>query len=301
VVAALALTESPIFEEKGMEPIAQVYFVPSQGEAVIFNVEFGAEEQKEWKMSKAQAVPYFLERMLPYLARSISIAQLPPTSPAVASPPSTRPVTSGIEPPALDQTPSVAVGKKVRDSRRPNRTGTVVELEGDAGDEARKAVVFWEGEPEKKRKKKYDATKLEVIPVLGSYDLPDGAGQNVQVVGGEHSTKLGVVRRWNPEFSYITLEEDLDSGAATDIEPFKMANKYLKLMGSGREVTVHAKKEVAVFPLDSLANDMLAYQKQRNVRLISNTSLEKFVEEIQKKLEEKRVLARNHRKRLNRR
>ena len=30
VVAALALTESPIFEEKGMEPIAQVYFVPSQ-------------------------------------------------------------------------------------------------------------------------------------------------------------------------------------------------------------------------------------------------------------------------------
>ncbi|KAL4528614.1 hypothetical protein Ndes2437B_g03164 [Nannochloris sp. 'desiccata'] len=288
VVAALALTEGPVFSKTGMEPTAQIYFCPSQGDGVIFEVKYGDNERMEWKEKRAAAVPYFLQKMLPYLARSINMGQLPPTSPAISSPQPTRTYPSAIQAPALDQTPSVAVNKKVRDPTKPNRTGIVREI-FDAEDEGdKKAVVDWDGEPVKQRKAKYRVKNLEVIPVLGTYELPDADGQYVQVLSGEYKQEIAMVRRWNPDFSWITLETHLNRNADTDIEPLKIATKSLKLVGGGRDVTMPAAKHAVAFPLDRLVQDMPAYQKQRHVRLISNISAQKFVEEVKEKIKERR-------------
>lgn len=52
----LALTEGPIFSKTGMEPTAQIYFCPSQGDGVIFEVKFGDRERMDWREKRAAAV-----------------------------------------------------------------------------------------------------------------------------------------------------------------------------------------------------------------------------------------------------
>lgn len=85
-------------------------------------------------------------------------------------------------PPPLDQTPSVAINKKVRDPMRPNRWGTVRELSDPDDKGERKAIVDWDGEQEKQRNAKCNVKNLEVVPALDSnYDLPTAQGQHVQM------------------------------------------------------------------------------------------------------------------------
>jgi hypothetical protein len=296
VIAALGVTAGgPAFRHKGIDqtPTAVIYFCPPEGDGSIFTLTLGPKEKKEWKIYFTQATAYFAENILPRVARAqLRLQEVVPSIASIFSMGS--PPRSSINPPAaappVDQTPGIKDGKRVRDPRKPNRIGTIREVREDG-----KAIVDWDNE-EKERNRAYKTTNLQVLSVLQETTQPIQANQRVQIISGirpELILKTGTVNRSNAMYSFVTLDDDGDSGSSS--EPIKIKREYLRIIADDlRPVPVPINNFAAKFALESFAKTIPKYIRKRKIQLTANFSFEKFVEDAKRKMVGREPLESKH-------
>lgn len=273
----------PAFKHKGKDhtPTAIVYFCPPDGDGSTFILNLGAKEEKEWKMYFTRATAFFVENILPRVARAqLRLEEVVPGSPSLftlGSPPRNNNPPS-VAPPPVDQTPGIKDGKKVRDSRKPGRIGIVRQVLDDEN-----AIVDWHNE-QKKRNSRYKIANLQVVPVLQETIKPIAANQRVQIIGGTRTElilRTATVIRFNAKNSFITLDNE-DSGSTS--QPIKIATEYLRIIEDDvKPVTVPAANHATKFSLENFARSALIFSKKRNIQLLGFTP-ETFVEEVKRKL-----------------
>jgi hypothetical protein len=274
-LASLAITGQALFASKPQ--IAVVFFIDSTGNGVQYSLTFGLAERRRWQNVLVKVKLFYFSIFFEFLCTLVRIPDLQQSSQTTpVRPLASRAAPSVLVPPEVDQTPTLAEGKTVVASSKPDRPGIVQKHCEDGS-----FVIGWEGE-ERKRARRYNPANLYVVPVLGNVEHPTSADDPVLIIGGtkpELVGQQGIVINCEPGLSSVRV--------LPDEQVVRIATKYLKLLGARKEVTVPAFTEAVKIPRAEYASVFGEYTSSKGVQLTGRYSFSNFLAGAEAKQAEK--------------
>jgi hypothetical protein len=280
VITLLAATKEYIFDPKRATPRAVIFVMDQKQRYRQYQLVFEGEVEREWRERiLPKAVRFYLTNMLPRIAASKPLSELPTTfvsSPArrVSLP---APGLVGSSTNVALVSPTIKPGKTVRRPRT-KQVGVVKKLDLAAG----KAEVEWEGH-ERKRAKMVAVENLEV-DTRGDQMVaqPDRLGQAVVIVGGkkEWLNKRGKIISINPSKCKVELEE---GSSSVPLRVVSVPVAHVAALDGPREVTVPAAASDVNMPLDEVVAWVQEYQEKKMVQLTSKIDVATFIEAMKRK------------------